>query len=248
MNRILITESASYKIDQLLEEADFFNKFQDKFQDIFDKLDKKLSTKGELERLVQKEKSAKKRREDYLKKNNIDISQFKKDLRAGKDVKISFKQTMKEVVAELKETHPIDMVKMLAILTAIVLFQNYLIDILVGDSKVLDWVLGTVIIAPIMEELFKRLSVRKKTTLGGLLAFNTDESGFAYSGDSWFEDRPMAILMHTITTLIHAKGNIRDEYRKDFNIKQADKNKYKNKASKLSTMIHALFNFTTAFI
>ncbi len=254
----IVSENTEYKIDQLIEEG-LFSSFQNKIEDIITKVDKKISTKGEIERLAKKEKESHQRRLEYLKKYDIDIGQFKRDLKAGKDIKISFSHLMDELKGELKDIGKPEDAKMLAavvILMAVNTAISIILTPIIGNPLQAG-AIGALIMAPISEEIYKRFGAKKRANVLGFLSFNIGERYVQYSHEmenvltgsihadwsAYWIMQLLIMVMHAVTTSIHIKGKIRDDYKKDFSIETKDKNEYKNKASKLSGIIHAVFNF-----
>ncbi len=239
---ILLNESTMLKIEYLIEEASLFNKMQDKIQEYFDKIEKKLSTKGEIERMLKKEKEAKKRREDYLKENNIDLSQVKKDIKAGKDFKVSLKQVFAEIKADSKNIGGPEAVKILVGIVIIIVAHLSLEMLLLpfGLSSTATLIISGTIIAPLVEEIFKRLTVRKGQSFLGYATLVGIETGFKLStGNPGYALD--GILIHGIATLKHVQGKIKDDYKKDLNIKD-NPNEFKNASSKFATILHSLSN------
>ena len=239
---ILLNESTMLKIEYLIEEASLFNKMQDKIQEYFDKIEKKLSTKGEIERMLKKENEAKKRREDYLKENNVDLSQIKKDIKAGKDFKVSLKQVFAEIKADAKNIGGPEAVKILVGIVFVVIAQIALQALLLpfGLSSTATLIIIVVVIGPLTEEIFKRLTVSKRQSALGLASFVGIEGGFKIaSGNPEYALK--GSLVHGILTLKHVQGKIKDDYKKDLNIKE-NPNEFRNASSKFATILHGLSN------
>ncbi len=248
-NTLALSKEATLKIDTLIEEANILSAAQNKIQEFVAAIDKKLSTKGEIERLAKAEEAAQKRREKFLKDNDVDIDKFKNLLKEGKDIKVSFKQIFGELKADLKQAPNIETAKMILGMAIMFIIGLIVIDAMkkiIPDIN-LVYALTTLIMSPLAEELFKRIGISKRQSAQTFIIFNLTEGILNFSSGIplWVAlfYRLRAVAGHLLYTMQHVKGKVLDDYKKDLKITTSDKNEYKNKSSIIAMSIHALNNY-----
>ena len=206
-----------------------------------------------MEKMAKSEKKAQKRRKEYLKKHNIDLAAFERSLKEGRDINIPLKVIMKEFKEDLKHTDAVELARITYSITLIGILHSYLLFALVPlVGPIVGMMMLAIFVAPITEEIFKRLSIKKGQAPQGLIAMNLMELlqyipmmvGMGIPALTAFLIRLMPMTMHTVNTIIHKRGDILDKHAKDFkvNTSKADKNKFKNEASKTAGLLLSLIH------
>lgn len=119
-------------------------------------------------------------------------------------IKRSVSASIDEAIRELRE-QPLEGVATAVVLTAAVLIMNtqwtHIIARMLA-SKTLGMQASILVTAPLLEELFKYLSIKKKATASYFLTFNLQEfTAYAAMGVSPHFRIP-AVVMHLATTLV----------------------------------------------
>lgn len=247
----IITSQAEYKINLLIEEFSIMGPINSAVSANLLKLDKIFTTPDAAKKLIKAEEDAQKRREAYLKKYNVDVEAFKRDLKAGKDIKVSMMDMFKEMASDLKNTTPSETIKLLIAMAILFMIHTTLFQALVPIAGPIGAMAIVVITIPwFTEEMFKRVGVAKRQSAQTFIGFNTLE--FAnYMMMYATTNVPMAIqlisrifpvLMHLVNTLLHEKGYMLDKYRKDYKLNSDNPDLYKNKASVVAGTLHAIWN------
>ncbi len=271
------TSNVSIKINNLIEEAivqQEVNLFleESSFQDMTDKT-KKMVTKviklfkdpKKIDKLLSGEEAAQKRRKEYLKKYGINIDEFTRDLKEGKDISIPLKMILEELFdgilnnldpRKLKNNTLKNMAS--SFIVAIFLIFSYLVTEILKNSILSDgaFLLTNLLFAPIIEETMKRVSV--KYNLGGFSFFGFNyfeiQAYFKKLGSVPTFDltivgimRFIGVMLHLVTWMMHVKGNLLDKYKEDFKIETDQKNKYKDVAFVEATILHSLYNLLPGF-
>jgi hypothetical protein len=245
------------KIDKLIEEG-FYSDFQNSAQKILTNIFNVITSKEDLQRIAKAEKEAQKRREKYLKDNNVDINHIKNILKKNEPINIKISFILKEIFMDLKDTTPKDILKVVLMVAFLFIFHTILLQIFIAiiHNELLAFFLLAILVAPLTEEMMKRFSIKTQQSGKFFIGFNLAEAtsyiiqmmngGFS-AGFAIFV-RLLAALMHLTTTVLHSKGDIQDKLRKDLKIKVDDENYFKNEASKMAQAVHMVWNMGFAIL
>ena len=154
-------------------------------------------------------------------------------------IKRSVNASIDEAIQELRE-QPLESVATAVVLTAGVLISNMQWMHIIARmfaSKTLGMQAIALVAAPLVEELFKYLSIKKKATASYFLTYNLQEfSTYAAMGVSPHLRIP-AVVMHLVTTLVQKHYCM-------LAAESADKDRAKTeiKGYGLAVAAHAMFN------
>jgi hypothetical protein len=241
-----------YFKDNLLEEAGALKGLGglgEKYKKLIEKIVRLFKNPDKLKKLEKAVEREQKKREQYLKKYNIDVKDLQRKLKAGEDVSIPMKMILEEMFSGLLEKG--SKIKNWGV-GAFISLLLVLILMVLRSIFPYSGILFGLLVSPLLEETMKRISVKYKAGGFTFLSFNVNEIG------GYFEKLPpglsiadlslvglarlITVGMHLITWMMHTKGNLLDKYREDFKIEDTNKNKYKNAASFQAILLHTLYN------
>ena len=147
--------------------------------------------------------------------------------------------SLDDAIRELRED-PLERVATAMVLTAAVLIMNSQLGFFATRlfaSRSIGLLASTTIVTPLVEELFKHLSIRHKATASYFLTFNVQEFSSYVSLGVRPQVRLPAVGLHLVNTLIQKHYCMRAS-----SVEERDKTRIEAKGYAIAVLLHALFN------
>jgi len=268
---LLYEEVVEYQICALIEEASKTTdkEIKEKQEEILKKLDNTLKkiakenieiegygklTYERLRKIILDKKEQKKFlkalgfSEDYIEKNsNLIVRLLKKDLNVKDVINVFVTNTINEF-KKSKLKFSLKVLLLIVLVLFCVVVNTACVKFLMGlvGSKVLGFLLGAIFVAPIVEELYKYISVKLKVGLAGQIIFNIAEASLYIVGMvSIGFNILLAISLRIIPIIMHVLNALRFE---KHNIYKKLGDKYADiRAFILNIVLHAYHNIMASF-